>query len=111
MRKEIDMTKLPPWKMNDDGTITCSSLKHADALLYTFVEVAITHNDNILEAFKKVKAASKMESSVPAELVDGIPEPTPALPPDPMQLPLTKQSINHMLSGTYSLTGMRKWWY
>lgn len=98
---KIDMTGLPKWEMGNDGLITASALQHQRALLYTFVETALAHNDRQLEDLKEEKART-----VKIEMRN-----SPALEPNPASSAApTKQEVNLLLSGAFNLVGTRRWW-
>lgn len=99
-----NVSGLPKWEMGDDCLIATSALANARALIYTFVEAAIAHNDQVIEDSKEEKArAVKIEAKYAVTT-------SPTLEPDPHLPPLTKQAVNSMLFGSYTLAGTRRWW-
>lgn len=101
------MTELPEWEMNDDGTITCSSLKHAKALLYTFVETAIAHNDKLFADRKLIEIAETPE--VKPLKFEEAKEAVAEMRIERAERP-TKVAVNRILLGSYTTAGITQWW-
>lgn len=93
---KINSENLPPWEMHDDGLINTSGLANAKAMIYTFVEAALAHNDRILvELLEKDTVET---------------EQFPAPTPDPQLPPVTKHTVNQLIAGSFNAFGIQRWW-